>query len=330
MNRKGLNRQAQQVTLKPVPIFGRFKVTSSVVIKVNFEFNSTCRRKKHSLFHVHSYRCGRVARKKGLTITGMSIRTDLCQIRGEDLLCRKKSVQKDICGSVGHRQKVQTTTRPENVWPQVWTQIGNASQKREKQEWANEKPRLDNARRLGGIYFIDPDDRDHTETVKNARIQFGKTSSSSHAVQKISKWHHESGCEGGRLHPNRFQKTVHECMMESHESTRQRVESSQPKHHEEHHCKQRFFNSMTHYNSVHMFIPRPQMQKTAVDKEWKKVRDDPSMEYGKSQEQKGGYSGSTERQKESSLCFIDGLVSSEEFGVGATIPEVQMQSRAPW
>ena len=145
-------------------------------------------------------------KKKGLTITGMSIRTDLCQIRGEDLLCRKKSVQKDFCGSVGHRQKVQTTTRPENVWPQVWTKIGKASHKREKQERANEKPRLDNARRLRGIYFIDPDDRDHTETVKNARIQFGKMSGSSHAVQKISKWHHESGCEGGRLHPNRFQK----------------------------------------------------------------------------------------------------------------------------
>ena len=31
-----------------------------------------------------------------------------------------------------------------------------AAQKREKQEWANEKPQLDNARRLKGICFIDP------------------------------------------------------------------------------------------------------------------------------------------------------------------------------
>ena len=30
---------------------GRFKVTSSIVITKNFEFNSTCRMKKHSLFH---------------------------------------------------------------------------------------------------------------------------------------------------------------------------------------------------------------------------------------------------------------------------------------
>ena len=33
------------------PIFGRYKVTSSVVITMNLGFNSSCRRKKHSLFH---------------------------------------------------------------------------------------------------------------------------------------------------------------------------------------------------------------------------------------------------------------------------------------
>ena len=41
----------KQMTLKPVPTFGRSKVTSSIVITMNIEFNSTCRRKKHSLFH---------------------------------------------------------------------------------------------------------------------------------------------------------------------------------------------------------------------------------------------------------------------------------------
>ena len=54
--------------------------------------------------------------------------------------------------------KNQATTRPENVWLEVWTQIGKAAQKREQQEWANEKPKLDNAQRLRGIYFIDPED----------------------------------------------------------------------------------------------------------------------------------------------------------------------------
>ena len=42
------------------------------------------------------------------------------------------------------------------MWPEAWTKIGKAAQKREKQEWANEKPELDNARRMRGTYFLDP------------------------------------------------------------------------------------------------------------------------------------------------------------------------------
>ena len=34
-----------------------------------------------------------------------------------------------------------------------------AAQKREEQEWANEKPKLENARKLKGIYFIDLEDK---------------------------------------------------------------------------------------------------------------------------------------------------------------------------
>ena len=69
------------------------------------------------------------------------------------------------------------------------------------------------------------------------------------------------------------------------------------------------------------------MQKAAVDKEWDKL--ETSMEFGKSQEQKGSYLGSTQRQEESPLCHIDGHVSLQECGVGTPIPEIQRQSRAP-
>ena len=50
--------------------------------------------------------------------------------------------------SQGGLTKVQTISRPDHVWPELWTKIGKAAQNREKQEWKNEKPRLDNARRL--------------------------------------------------------------------------------------------------------------------------------------------------------------------------------------
>ena len=40
---------------------------------------------------------------------------------------------------------------------------------REKQKWAKEKPKIDDAGRLRGIYCIDSDDEEHKETLKNAR-----------------------------------------------------------------------------------------------------------------------------------------------------------------
>ena len=99
-----------------------------------------------------------------------------------------------------------------------------------------------------------------------------------------------------------------------------RVESSQSKNHEEH-IAGKGFTSMLHYNWVDKFIVMSQAMKipdakTAVDKEWKKLETIPSMEFGKSHEQKGRYSGSTKRQKESPLCYIDGHMSPQKCRVG--------------
>ena len=84
---------------------------------------------------------------------------------------------------------------------------------------------------------------------------------------------------------------------------------------------------MSHYNLVHKFIPMPQAMKipdaqAAVDKEWKKARDDPSLEFRKSQEQENEVILEAQRQKESPLCHIDGHMSPQECGVGAQITEV--------
>ena len=64
--------------------------------------------------------------------------------------------------------KIQTTTRPDHVWPEVWRKIGKAAQNREKQEWAKQKPKLDNDRKMRGLYFVDPDDEEYKEILKNA------------------------------------------------------------------------------------------------------------------------------------------------------------------
>ena len=45
----------------------------------------------------------------------------------------------------------------------------DAWKRKEKQKWAIGKPKLENARRLRGIFFIDPDDDEFKRFTKNAR-----------------------------------------------------------------------------------------------------------------------------------------------------------------
>ena len=53
----------------------------------------------------------------------------------------------DICGP-GRETKRQVTSRPDHVWPELWTKLGRNAKLREKHKCAIEKPKLDNARRL--------------------------------------------------------------------------------------------------------------------------------------------------------------------------------------
>ena len=63
----------------------------------------------------------------------------------------------------------QLTTRPDHLWLELWKSMGKHAKLKEKQKWSNEKLHLENARKLRGIYFIDPEDTEFKETIKNAR-----------------------------------------------------------------------------------------------------------------------------------------------------------------
>ena len=81
----------------------------------------------------------------------------------------KENLPKEFLWSGERLTKIQATTRPENLRPEVWSKMAKAAQKKEKQEWTNEKPKLDNARRLTGIYFIGLEDEEFEETIKITR-----------------------------------------------------------------------------------------------------------------------------------------------------------------
>ena len=63
----------------------------------------------------------------------------------------------------------QLTSRPDHLWPELWKSMGKHAKLKEKQKWSNEKLHLENARKLRGIYFIDPEDTEFKEIIKNAR-----------------------------------------------------------------------------------------------------------------------------------------------------------------
>ena len=161
----------------------------------------------------------------------------------------------------------QLTSRPDHLWTEIWKTMGRNAKLKEKQKWSNEKLHLENARKLRGIYFNDPEDKEFKETIKNARKKL-ETSIAPAVPCKIMK----KNC--GNDASNKI-KTRLACILEADESTRLRMGESLPNHHEDH-IAGKGDNSLQHYDLVHKFIPMPQAMKipaanAAVDKEWEKL-----------------------------------------------------------
>ena len=109
----------------------------------------------------------------------------------------------------------QLTSRPDHLWPELWKSMGKNAKLKEKQKRAEEKIHLDNARKLRGIYFIDPEDKEFKETIKNARKKLG-TSVTPAMPCKIMKKKCGSGAS------NKIETRL-ACILEADESTRLRM-----------------------------------------------------------------------------------------------------------
>ena len=202
-------------------------------------------------------------------IIGISLGHETCQIFGQVSTQFTLLEEKPPDGhmwSEGRLTRKQLTSRPDHLWPELWKSMGKHVKLKEKQKWSNEKF-LENARKLRGIYFIDPEDKELTETIKNARKKL-ETSVAPSMPCKIMK----KNCGSGGY--NKI-KTKLACILEADESTRLRMGNSLPSHHEDH-IAGKGDNSLQQYNLVHKFVPLPQAMripaaKAAVDKEWENL-----------------------------------------------------------
>ena len=143
--------------------------------------------------------------------------------------------------------KWQATSRPDHLRPELWKSMGKHAKLKEKQKWSKEELHLDNARKLRGIYFIDPEDKDFKKTIKNARKKL-ETPMAPAMPCKTSK-NSQNWVTRGKSNEI---KSKLACILEASESTRLRMGESLPNHHEDHIAK-KGDNSLQHYNLVHKF-----------------------------------------------------------------------------
>ena len=141
--------------------------------------------------------------------------------------------------SGGRVTRKQLTSIPDHLWPELWKSMGKHAKLKEKQKWSNEKLHLENARKLRGIFFVDPEDKEFKETIKNARK---KLETSVAPAMPCKNWKKNCGSGGS----NKI-KTKLACILEADESTRLRMGNSVPNHHEDH-IAGKGDNSVQHYN----------------------------------------------------------------------------------
>ena len=243
-----------------MPTFGRSKVTSSVVATMNLEFNSVCRRKKHWRL--------------------LECRFEQTFVRFLERFTKfkllKEKPPKGYMWSGRRLTKIQATTRPDHIWPEVWTNIGEAAQNREKQEWPREKPKLDNARRMRGIHFIDPGDAEYKEIIKNVRRKLERPMAQAMPWKRLPNGITKVFAQSETA-SEKTPKTICGWTVESRESTKQWVEPSQPKYHENH-MTGKGSTSMSHHKQVHPDATRDEKSrcKSRSGQEMEKARDDPS------------------------------------------------------
>ena len=160
--------------------------------------------------------------------------------------------------------------------------MGKHAKLKEKQKWSEEKLHLENARKLRGIYFIDPEDKEFKETIKNARKKLESPMAPSMFCKMSKTCEHGETCGKSNEITSKLA-----CILDASESTRLRMEESLPKYHEDH-IAGKEYNSLQHHNLVHKFIPMPQAMKipaakAAVDKEWGKTGKDSGVGSDESQ-----------------------------------------------
>ena len=158
--------------------------------------------------------------------------------------------------------------------------MSDAVKSKAKQKWVIEKPKLDNARQLRGIFSIEPDDEEFKHTMKNARRKLEIPMPAAMPWKTPVNYRGETCRSTGKK----------QDLVDGDETMRIRLDRVPHRYHEDHNAA-KGMNSLSHYNSVHKWIPMLLAMKildakAAVEKELGKIREDTGMAADESQKSK--------------------------------------------
>ena len=151
--RKNLSRQKQEMTLKPEKISSLFKVTSSIVITMNLEFNSIVPKEETSpiplkFIDVMRSTCTDldVAQEKRIddywNVDEDRRWSDSWTGFTKIYAVERGHLQKGKMWSGERLTEIQITTRPDHIWPEAWTRTGEAAQKKNNGQSRSQNSRM--------------------------------------------------------------------------------------------------------------------------------------------------------------------------------------------
>ena len=135
---------------------GLLREISFIAITWNPESNCTCREKNHYLFHsststlpeIHTHIIGCILRENiddHWNVDGEKELSDAWTGFTRFILLSERPPYGNTWSEERLTMK-QTTSRPDNVWPDMWKRMSDAAKRKAKQKWIIQKPKVDNAR----------------------------------------------------------------------------------------------------------------------------------------------------------------------------------------
>ena len=251
-------------------------------------------------------------------IIGMLMGQEICLILGQvslSLLYKKRNLQTDICGPGERLTRKQLTSRPDFLWPELW-------------EKSHEKPQIDNARKLRGIYVIDPEDKEFKETIKNARKKL-ETAMAPAMPCKISKNNQNCGMVINTVRTNQnlrlFWKTVN-LQGRVWENLYRIIMKTILQEKETIHCNITIRFTNLFICSKPCKFPQQKQRWTRNGKTWRTFR---RGTWRKSEVKKRCDRWNKDEGRKSSFRLTDGHMSFEKCWIGGKAPKIQRSNCTP-